>query len=165
MKSRLLGIKMPTRRGRWFATSTAAAMVATATLGATQASAENVQGWWPYNGIQSTWHCGQTQQVFGNDYARACVSVNGESAQAVLVLNTGNDPTAQWITGNVQDDINAVDQGGEDRTCGVGVPTPVGYDVCYAHTMTVPHGTDFGAWITLKNGYGQTATLYWSVYT
>ena len=149
------------------AASVVTAAVAAITFGASQASAEVVFGWWTYNGIQPSWRCGPSQQVFGDDYARACVSVNGNSAQAILVLNTSNHPTQQAITGNVQDDINGVDQAGYDRTCGpYNVGTPIGYSVCFAHTMTVPKGTDFGAWITLTDNATSfpDAHLYWSTY-
>src|SRR5690349_5136532 len=156
-----------TRRTSQRSASVVAAVVAAVTFGASQASAEDLTGWWGYDGIQPSWRCGPSQQVFSNDYARACISVNGNYAQALVILNTNNHGSDQEITGNVQDDINGVDQAGMDRTCGAGDSvTPVGYMVCFAHTMTVPKGTDFGAWITLTDNASTfpDAHLYWSTY-
>jgi hypothetical protein len=132
--------------GRRFAVAVLGTAISVAAVGTAQA--EDVDGWWPYNGNQPSWHCGPTRQFDRDLYYQACVSLapDGSSYQALVHLNTlADDPFGRSLTINVMDDVNGVDQSGSDRTCGVGGPTFPGQYICFAHTRTAPHGANVGA--------------------
>lgn len=131
-------------------TTVVIALMAALGLGAGNALAEPVAGWYAYS-PQSSWHCQSPSGQFNGDlYFQLCVSYNPSAGvfQALVHINTTAEPTTyRTITAQIYDgdsnsgvyySYNYNGTTDQSRTCGTGGYTAPGNWVCFAHTVPLP---------------------------
>jgi hypothetical protein len=127
-----------TKQEKWLIAILAAGLLVT---GAAVEPAEAATGTWRAYTITSKWHCSQWAHIGDNVYQKACVVVNLNYVQAILIADnaSSHSATISSDTVNLWSRIGGVDT--QETVDHCLTPTTLGADrsrACFGHTISLP---------------------------